>query len=107
MGLRGRLDLTLPGSTIQMMRRVMAFLLVAMFSFSLIGPAVFASTLSAKLLACCRRDGKHHCTTPEASNSGQVLAATRCASFPIAKAAPNTARAGLRDAAETGCVRLV
>jgi hypothetical protein len=42
------------------MRRVPAILLVFVFSFSLIAPAVF-SDAESNLPACCRRDGKHHC----------------------------------------------
>jgi len=42
------------------MRRVPAILLVFLFSFSLIGPALFVDDES-NLPACCRRGGKHHC----------------------------------------------
>jgi len=42
------------------MRRVPAILLVFVFSFSLIAPALFADG-DSNLPACCRRDGKHHC----------------------------------------------
>ena len=42
------------------MRRVPAILLVFVFSFSLIAPALFADAES-NVPACCRRDGKHHC----------------------------------------------
>jgi len=35
-------------------------LLIALFSFSLIGSALFVSP-SANLPECCRRNGKHHC----------------------------------------------
>jgi hypothetical protein len=42
------------------MRRVPAILLVFLFSFSLIGPALFVDAES-NLPACCRRDGRHHC----------------------------------------------
>ena len=40
------------------MRRVPAILLLAVFSFSLISPALFASETESNLPACCRRDGK-------------------------------------------------
>ena len=36
-------------------------LLLALFSFSLISPAVLASDADSKLPACCKRNGKHHC----------------------------------------------
>jgi hypothetical protein len=42
------------------MRRVPAILLVFVFSFSLIAPALFADGES-NLPACCRRNGSHHC----------------------------------------------
>jgi hypothetical protein len=38
-----------------------AILLLAVFSFSLLIPA-FNSDRDANLPACCRRDGKHHCS---------------------------------------------
>lgn len=42
------------------MRYASAILLIALFSFSLIGPALSASP-SENLPECCRRDGKHRC----------------------------------------------
>ena len=42
------------------MRRAPAILLVVLFSFSLIAPALFVDTES-HLPACCRPGGKHHC----------------------------------------------
>ena len=42
------------------MRRALAFLLAALFSFELIGPVLSASA-APELPACCRRNGKHHC----------------------------------------------
>jgi len=73
------------------MRRVSAVLLVALFSFSLISPAVFASDADSKLPACCRRGGKHHCTTTASqseSSSGPAVQAGRCPFFPTGKAGP-------------------
>lgn len=43
------------------MRRAWASLLLAIFSFSLIAPALFAGQES-DLPACCRRLGQHHCS---------------------------------------------
>ena len=43
------------------MRRVLSAFLVSVFSYSLIGPALFASA-DSNVPACCRRDGKHHCS---------------------------------------------
>jgi hypothetical protein len=41
-------------------RRVWAYLLVAIFGISLITPALYADE-SSNLPACCRRLGAHHC----------------------------------------------
>ena len=59
-------------------------LLVALFSFALISPAL-ASTGDAGLPACCRRTGKHHCSVvseraPSQTGSG-FRANNRCASY--------------------------
>jgi hypothetical protein len=73
------------------MRRMSAILLMALFSFSLISPAVLASDTDSKLPACCRRGGKHHCTmtaSQSESSSGRAMQAGRCPFFPTAKAAP-------------------
>ena len=42
------------------MRRAPAILLMFLFSFSLIAPALFVAAES-NLPACCRRNGSHHC----------------------------------------------
>lgn len=77
------------------MRRTLALLLMALFSFSLISPAVFASDPDSKLPACCRRGGKHHCAMMDAmlarqseSPSGPSLQAGRCPLFPSTLATP-------------------
>jgi hypothetical protein len=69
------------------MRRVPAMLLVFVFSFSLIAPALF-SDAESNLPACCRRDGKHHCgvmadvaQTPQSGLAVDALRA-RCPLFP-------------------------
>lgn len=74
------------------MRRVPATLLVFVFSFSLMGPALFVDDES-NLPACCRRGGKHHCSMmggmtgaemAQAPSSGAAADAlhTRCPFFP-------------------------
>jgi hypothetical protein len=73
------------------MRRVPAILLVLLFSFSLIGPALFVDDES-NLPACCRRSGNHHCSMTdrdmadmaEAPSSGPAADAlhTKCPFFP-------------------------
>jgi hypothetical protein len=71
------------------MRRIFASLLLAVFSFPLIAPAMLASAESS-LPACCRRNGKHGCAMPSAAAStGAVsLLATRCSMFPSGSPAP-------------------
>jgi hypothetical protein len=73
------------------MRRIFAMLLVSLFSFSLISPAVFASDGDSSLPACCRRAGKHHCTMmtgQSTSSSGPSIQADRCPFFAAAMAIP-------------------
>jgi hypothetical protein len=80
------------------MRRTVSILLVSLFSFALIGPAVSASDADSQLPACCRRDGKHHCAMTEnqpAPSVGPLLHAARCPSFPAAKAVPASRTLGL------------
>lgn len=52
------------------MRRAMGSLLLALFSFTLIAPAL-RSASGPELAPCCRRDGKHHCAAsiPTASDA--------------------------------------
>ena len=75
-------------SSMVIMRRVPAIMLVFLFSFSLIGPALFVDAESS-LPACCRRDGKHHCAMmdrdmAQAPTSGLAVDAlrTKCPFFP-------------------------
>ena len=68
------------------MRRVPALLLVAVFSFLLIGPAVWMNA-DSNLPACCRRGGKHHCAMMDADGAPSPSPAvkapvTRCPLFP-------------------------
>jgi hypothetical protein len=94
------------------MRRALATLLLALFSFSLISPAVLASDPESNLPACCRRDGKHHCAMMGAmmamqseSPSGPALQTARCPSFPTAgaiAASPAASLPGLSQAVFTG-----
>lgn len=68
------------------MRRGSATLLLLLFSFSLIGPAVFAST-DSQLPECCRRSGKHHCSMRQSSEqqpSGSAFRSIpeKCPYFP-------------------------
>ena len=51
------------------MRRALASILLVLFSLQLIAPVLSASAAS-DLPACCRRGGKHRCSTQETSGSG-------------------------------------
>ncbi len=67
------------------MRRILAVALLALFSFSLVEPAVFASDAESRLPACCRRLGKHHCDVlmEEAESSpGPSIQPSLCRYFP-------------------------
>jgi hypothetical protein len=86
------------GSIIIPMRRVSAILLIAMVSFSLISPAVFALDANSKAPACCQRGGKHHCTLTAAqseSSSGPSAQPVRCPFFPTAISVPASRTVGL------------
>jgi hypothetical protein len=67
------------------MRRALASLLLVLFSFPLIAPA-FTPSADAQLPACCRRDGKHHCSMAagDLEQNGPVFQAIRpqCPCFP-------------------------
>jgi hypothetical protein len=72
------------------MRRFLATLLAALFSFLLIMPA-FAASLRPNLPACCRKEGKHHCAMQagHASESAVVAASDKCPFFPQVSVAPH------------------
>jgi hypothetical protein len=67
------------------LRRLSAILLLALFVFSLLSPA-FGSGSDANLPACCRLNGKHHCSMPiggGASKSGAGFKANgKCPMYP-------------------------
>jgi hypothetical protein len=71
-------------STSREMRRAIASLLVALFSFPLIASLIVVSP-GTELPACCRRAGKHHCQMAGSESSGQSgagLLQARCSFFP-------------------------
>jgi len=79
-------------------RRVIATLLAALFSVSLMGPVLFASDADANLPACCRRAGKHHCAEAaggQEAPSGPRLQSARCPIYPDASTAPTNRNVGL------------
>jgi len=69
------------------MRRAFASLLLALFSFPLIAPMLRAEASS--LPSCCRREGKHHCSTSSA-NAGAAFNAIqpKCSNYPSMIAVP-------------------
>ena len=83
------------------MQRASAILLLVQFSLSLIAPALFAGS-DVNLPACCRKDGKHHCSMQggtsgmddQASGAGIQGVKAKCPSFPKGEAAPASAKAG-------------
>jgi hypothetical protein len=69
------------------MRRALASLLLALSAFPAIAPFLRADS-ALSLPACCRLNGKHHCSMPSAqeSSSGPALKATqsKCCDYPAA-----------------------
>jgi len=70
------------------MRRILASLLLVLFSFPLIAPALLANT-ARDLPACCLRNGKHHCAVAEVDADSSLQAnQPKCPLFPKAPAVP-------------------
>ena len=78
------------------MRRVLALLLLAAFSFPLIA-AVIAPDAEQNLPICCRRNGKHHCNMSGKSGhgSGYNTAVSKCPLYPTSGSAQPTGDSGL------------
>jgi hypothetical protein len=64
------------------MRRVLASLLLAVFSFPLIVPILRVDASS--LPSCCRREGKHHCSMDSASTNQEGMSPIqpKCSNYP-------------------------
>lgn len=80
------------------MKRLSAFLLLGLFSYLLIVPALFADSDSS-LPACCRKDGKHHCSMSSMDATDDAGAtvksvASKCPVFPTGRSAPASAKFG-------------
>jgi len=77
-------------------------LLLAVFSFSLIGPALFAGA-EANLPSCCTRTGKHRCSSMSSdaqdSPSGPAVQGLRqrCPYYPNGGAVPVHSYVALRE----------
>src|SRR5262249_4552941 len=70
--------------------RIWATLLVAVFSFMLIDPTVFATRGEAKHPICCRSNGKHRCgmSGQHEGQSGPAFQAGRCSWFNVQPSTP-------------------
>jgi hypothetical protein len=83
------------------MRRIWATLLVAVFGFAPIAPALFLPTGDQKLPPCCRKNGKHHCAAQrQEGTSGASLQTGRCAFFVNEQALPPISATGVPKAGQ-------
>jgi hypothetical protein len=94
------------------MRRIAAMLLVSVFSFSPIGPALFVDA-DSNLPACCRRGGQHHCAMMDmdrdaAPSTGLAFSAhaAKCPFFPKGGAVLPHPAAALLAASYPACTAL-
>jgi hypothetical protein len=62
-------------------RRVLASLLLAVFSFLPLAPLLLAD--DSNLPACCRRLGAHHCALASMDTHGVSFIQQRCPQFPL------------------------
>ena len=85
------------------MHRIWATLLVAVFSFTLIDPNVFATSGEQKLPACCRSNGKHRCglAGQHDSQSGPSLQVGKCPWFNVQQNIPPVSTLGTIKPAQT------
>jgi hypothetical protein len=67
-------------------RQVLASLLLTVFSFSLIAPALLAYE-DSNLPACCRRLGEHRCVLANLASQETSFIQERCPHFPSGSAA--------------------
>jgi hypothetical protein len=88
------------------MRRALASLLLALFSFPLALPMLRADAASS-LPSCCRREGKHKCSMDSGSAetpSGPALRAMqpKCSNYPSASTVPGSYVALLKASPSIG-----
>lgn len=76
------------------MQRACATLLLALFSFLLGAPVLFADA-DANLPACCRRLGRHHCAMPSEQTSAPAVKSAPCSFFPSVTSTPVPTSVGL------------
>jgi len=88
------------------LRRISAFLLLAVFSFGLLAPA-FAAGADSNLPSCCRRAGRHHCATPaghaDAQDGAGVGAKSVCPLYQQISAVQVRFAKSLRASASSSC----
>ena len=91
------------------MNRIWASLLMAVFSFTLIDPGVFAYCSGQSLSPCCRMNGKHRCSMTSGPEGSSVLAlrAGRCAWFRVQQTLPPVPSVGVVNLAQTVFASLV
>jgi hypothetical protein len=59
------------------MRRLITIALLLILGLPMLSPLLAASASGSALPACCRRDGKHHCSMPSMRTSSNEDGATR------------------------------
>jgi hypothetical protein len=85
------------------MRRVLATILLVLFSSTLVEPAVFAEKVS-QLPECCRRAGQHHCApaaSAEQPASPDSQIGEKCPYSPALRAMPANGKVTAPGAART------
>jgi hypothetical protein len=98
------------GSTLALVRRIWVAVIVALFSFTLISPAILSAPDDQKLPPCCRKNGKHHCAMAQVpvSSSDPAFQAGRCPLFnSIQTLPPLRTAAGLAKAPQPVFAALV
>ncbi len=69
--------------SIGFMRKLVSMLLVAVFGFPLVSPLfAMGTTTTRQVMACCRRDGKHHCAGSMADRTGNSEHEIRVTALP-------------------------
>jgi hypothetical protein len=90
------------------MRRALASLLLAVFSFPLIVPVLRLDAASS-LPSCCRREGKHHCSMDSASTNQEGMSPIqpKCSNYPSTLAVRGNSNVALFRHSPTICASLL
>jgi hypothetical protein len=88
------------------MRRALASLLLAVFSFPLIVPILRVD--AANLPSCCRREGQHRCSMDSASTYQEGLSPvqSKCSNYPSTLAVRGNSNVALFKHSPTICASL-